>query len=324
LQCLHCYSNSSPSERDDLPEDLLRRAITDAAAAGYNVVSFSGGEPLLYRGLSGLLNHASQLGMHTTVTTNGMLSDPRRLANVSRCLHLMAISLDGKPEDHNYLRNSNRAFETMRDRLRHVRDAGIPFGFLFTLTRHNLEDLDWIANFACEERAQSLQIHPLESAGRAQSMLSGSSPDDVDVALAWLKANRLATRYQGSLKIHIDLVHKSAFQQALANMPEPEITSNLASLVSPLVVEADGTLSPAQHGFPRHYSLGNLYDRSLADLASVWLQGPAHTFSDLCRRTVESLNEPSDLPIVNWYQELAKQAALASPNNPLRILPLTA
>src|SRR5512140_832556 len=58
LQCLHCYSSSSPHESGDLESDLLAAAIDVASSEGYNVISFSGGEPFLYPALPQLLKHA--------------------------------------------------------------------------------------------------------------------------------------------------------------------------------------------------------------------------------------------------------------------------
>src|ERR1700732_2069259 len=161
LRCLHCYSSSGPEERGELPVALLADALTDAAAEGYTVASFSGGEPLLYRPLRELLDHAHGRGMATTVTSNGML-------------------LDGTPASHDRMRADPRAFATMASRLGRLRDSGIPFGFIFTLTQHNLHELEWVAGFAVEQGARLLQIHPLEAAGRATEELAESFPDAVE------------------------------------------------------------------------------------------------------------------------------------------------
>src|SRR5215208_1447118 len=148
LRCMHCYSSSGPEERAELDLTLLREAVTDASNEGYTVAGISGGEPLLYKPLSQLLQHARERGMITTVTSNGMLLDERRLQALHGVVDLLAISLDGVPASHNRNRASERAFETMASRLEGVRNSEIPFGFIFTLTLHNLHELDWVANFA--------------------------------------------------------------------------------------------------------------------------------------------------------------------------------
>src|SRR5947207_3646853 len=117
LRCLHCYSTSGPEERGQLAAALLCDALTDASRAGYNVASFSGGEPLLYKPLRTVLDHAHNCGMLTTVTTNGMLLDERRLDALGGGADLVAISLDGIPESHDIVRGSPRAFAEMSARL---------------------------------------------------------------------------------------------------------------------------------------------------------------------------------------------------------------
>lgn len=92
LRCLHCYSSSSPDERDKLEVTLLFNAVTDAAAEGYNWVSVSGGEPLMYPPLYELLRHTRACGLHTALTTNGMLLDGRRLDKLTGLIDLIAIS----------------------------------------------------------------------------------------------------------------------------------------------------------------------------------------------------------------------------------------
>src|SRR5262249_33642674 len=69
LACEHCYSSSGPGVRTELDSAVVCGLVSDAARMGYQVVSFSGGEPFLYRGLLEVLHHAKSLGLRTTVAT---------------------------------------------------------------------------------------------------------------------------------------------------------------------------------------------------------------------------------------------------------------
>lgn len=327
LRCRHCYSNSAPAERYQQDVSQLVEAIGDAARHGYRVVSISGGEPLLYSGLSGLLTGARRLGMHTTVTSNGLLLDAPRIEMLSRCADFLAISLDGAPERHNYLRNAPRAFELMQGRLEALRQSGIPFGFLFTLTHENLDDLEWVAEFAVGAGARLLQIHPLEETGRAQSALAGQAPTDIDAALAWLVAERLKKRLCGRLRIHLDLLHRDALRypncrrdRATGEISHTEKAPRLADWISPLVIETDGTVVPLQYGFPRAYALGNLNEGSLAEMAVGWFELMQREFDALYERVLRKLAEPSELPFMNWYESVACTARELQ-QNALPILP---
>jgi Fe-coproporphyrin III synthase len=235
----------------------------------------SGGEPLLYKGLSTVLEQAHRCGMLTTVTTNGMLLDDRRLLPLLGVLDLLAISLDGVPESHNRMRNSDRAFVAMQERLEGVRQSGIPFGFIFTLTQHNIHELEWVADFALDQGAKLLQIHPLEEVGRAEQQLSGSGPDSVESAYTYLEVLRIQAQVGDKLYLQLDLANQNAFRaepaRAYAGHPVSNVeVTGLADLTSPLVIEADGTVVPLQYGFARRYALGSLLQSSLSELALIW------------------------------------------------------
>lgn len=313
LRCLHCYSSSGPEESEELPLDLLRQAMTDAADLGYNAMGVSGGEPLVYRPLRALLEHARSLGMITTVTSNGMLLDERRLAALQGVTSLLAISLDGVPASHDRMRNSELAFDTMVRRLAGVRESGVPFGFIFTLTLHNLHELDWVAAFAAEQGAGLLQVHPLEIVGRAERELSGARPDHVESVFAWLEIDRLRAKYHGRLPIQLDLAPREALEDAPERVfadGDPGILSErpFAEAVSPLVIEPNGEVMPVGFGLPRRFSLGNLYRGPLAEQAAAWRREREPLFRALCRSVQEEATAPGAPLILNWYEALHQRA----------------
>ena len=318
LRCLHCYSSSGPEEKGRLEPDLLRRALTDASAEGYTVASFSGGEPLLYEPLREVLEHAHQQGMLTTVTSNGMLLDDRRIAMLKGAADLLAISVDGQPASHNHLRASEHAFEVMESRLEGVRAAGIPFGFIFTLTRYNVHELQWVANFAVEQGARLLQIHPLEEVGRAGERLSGARPNEVSSTFPLLEGLRIQAISGGKLHVQVDLLDRDVLRAnpglGFADEYDDETKMPLGDIVSPLIIESDGTIVPLQHGFARQYALGNLHQQSLTDAAEDWRRMRLPSFRSLCRRVFQESTVPDTLPFFNWYEAVFQEAPqLASP-----------
>lgn len=310
LRCLHCYSSSGPDRREELSPELLKDALSDACDEGYRVVSVSGGEPVLYRPLPELLAHARANGMRTTVTSNGMLLSERWLARVRDVLDLLAISLDGIPASHNRMRDSARAFPTMAARLDGVRRSGIPFGFIFTLTQHNVDELDWVAGFALEQGAGLLQIHPLEEAGRARRLLAGSRPDHVETTYAYLEALRIQAVAGERLRVQLDVVDRELLTGGESITETGVRRRPLSTVVSPLVVEADGAVVPLEYGFLRAYALGNLHDGRLRELASSWKRERSGAFQELCRRALAELHKPAALPFANWYEVMADLGAV--------------
>jgi hypothetical protein len=212
------------------------------------------------------------------------------------------------------MRAHGRAFETMIRRLDGVRQSGIPFGFIFTLTQHNLDELDWVAQFALEQGARLLQIHPLEIVGRAEHELPNARPDEIEGAYAYVEAQRLQAVAGDRLLVQLDLVHQDALRAHPDSVfagqePAEFMTLQLSALVSPLVIEADGAIVPIQHGFDRSYAVGNLHDAPLHASSGRWKRETYPAFRALCRSVFAQVTAPAPLPFLNWYDAVGGRAA---------------
>jgi MoaA/NifB/PqqE/SkfB family radical SAM enzyme len=310
LRCRHCYSESGPAETETLATSLIIDAIAGAAAEGYDALSVSGGEPLLFEGLDRLLRHAKELGMLAAFTTNGMALTERRLEQLVGLVDLIAVSLDGTPESHVRMRGHPRAFTAMADKLAGLRLAGIPFGFLFTLTQFNVHELEWVAKFAVEAGAALLQIHPLHDAGAAVDWV-GALPDARELAFGIVEALRLAVEYSGKIAIQVDVAYKDdllrhASDVFAAGLPPDSDHLPLAELLHPLVIEASGRVSPLLHGFPASFELGNLHRSSLEAMARDWRRERCSMFYQHCRGAWLALTGAAGPPLVNWFDELSR------------------
>lgn len=309
LRCLHCYSSSSPDERNMLGVALLADAVNDAASAGYNWASISGGEPLMYTHLSTLLRHVRSCGMQTAIATNGMLLDARRLDAIGEFTDLIAISVDGVPESHNTIRGSARAFELMASRLETLRARRLNFGFIFTLTQHNLHELQWVVQFALEQGAKLVQVHPLDNVGHAAEHMHGDCPDEIETAYAWLLGKRMEKMLDGKVSIHVDLVSSEVLKRnpamVFAAPLAGEADMPFSEIVSPLVIEADATVVPLQYGFPREYALGNLRQAPLERLIDAWRAQRQLAFYQLCADAHESIVQAEKPHFLSWYDTVA-------------------
>jgi MoaA/NifB/PqqE/SkfB family radical SAM enzyme len=314
LRCHHCYTSSGPDATEAVELELLGAAVGEAAALGYGVLGVSGGEPLLYRPLPDLLAAAKDAGLATTVTTNGMPLSKAVASRLVGLVDLLAISLDGTPESHAAMRGHPRAFSAMAANLDHVRALGVPFGFIFTLTQHNLDELYWVLDFAETEGASLVQVHPLDQQGRATETLAGQSPDAIELGVAVLAAT--AEGASRSVAIQVDAL----WRDDLAAHPERFLGTGevgppvLGEWVHSLVIEASGRVVPLAHGFDRRLALGDLHQAPLSQLAAAWHEHRASAFAALCRRAFEALTAPDAPPVTYWYAALAGVvAALAEP-----------
>lgn len=315
LRCQHCYSASGPERGGGLPVEDLERLIPELVIEGFNAMSISGGEPLMYQPLPRLLRSAAAAGLVTSVTTNGMLLTARKLDLLVPHLRLLAISLDGTPQSHNRVRDLPTAFDKMAGKLEMVRQSGVPFGFIFTLTQYNLPELAWVAEFAAGQGAGLLQVHPLESVGRAADY-ELAPPDDLELAFAFLEAARLQAQYRGRLEIQFDAadrrqVARDPGRAFVVDPPDPESVagSPLAEIVAPLVVQDDGWIVPIQYGFSPRFAVARLGGDFRRE-AWWWRTRTYPEFLRLMRRVWGEVGDaPEHLPFTNWYAAATTRSA---------------
>ena len=312
LRCTHCYSASGPEQRGELDLSLLKDVLTDAAALGYESVAVSGGEPLAYRSLVPLLEHAREAGLRTLVTTNGTLLDDARAKRLRGLVDVLAISVDGPPEIHNQVRASTRAFEQTGRGIETAAAHGFRFGIIHALSRRTWEHLPWLAEFAVERGATLLQIHPLERAGRAASGMADDAPDDEVLARAYLIAAAIETAHP-ELVVQYDVFDRVLIADEpdlIYAAEETPAGGEAADLLGLLVVENDGTVVPLTYGVARRLAICNLHERRLANAWPAYRASGYLDFRSLCRdvwREVEAT--PAELPFFNWHELVVARSA---------------
>ena len=128
LRCTYCM----PAEGLDwlpspelLTDDELLRLVGVFATMGVRTVRLTGGEPLLRRGLPGLVARLSELGLRSSLTTNGLGLARQAQALKDAGLGRVNVSLDTlRPERFLELTRRNR-FTDVVDGLRAAKLAGL-------------------------------------------------------------------------------------------------------------------------------------------------------------------------------------------------------
>ena len=97
MKCGFCFATfldipSQPSNHLTEPDAL--RLVTHIASAGFRKINFAGGEPTLCPWLRSVIRHAKELGLITSVVTNGSRITESWLDDLSGCLDILAISID--------------------------------------------------------------------------------------------------------------------------------------------------------------------------------------------------------------------------------------
>jgi MoaA/NifB/PqqE/SkfB family radical SAM enzyme len=312
IACAHCYSSSGPSVREELRWELLSACLEDAAGLGYRQLAVSGGEPLLYRPLGRLLAQARELGVLTTVTTNGMLLTRARWEPLAPLVDVLAVSIDGTPAEHDEIRGRSGAFAKTVANLEVVRSTRSAFGFIFTLTQHNADSLEFVVRLGAAHGARSVQVHPLTLHGRAATTLPDARPDGTEILAALVEAVRLGGEL--GVVVHVDAVTIDQLVEYRGHFVPETPAESLPDVAHTLVVDADGTVVPLTHEVDRELALGSLADARLRVLASDWLAaGRGERLAEACGLTWAELTGATAPPAaVYWYDEVAARTRACS------------
>ena len=194
-----------------------------------------------------------------------------------------------------------RAFNQMAARLPAVRDSGIGFAFITTLTMHNVHELEFVFELAAESGAALVQVHPLEPDGAGTTMRA-SVPDSTELGYAFFEATRLSVVH--GIPVQIDLVTQrdllAAPERFLVRPRDPR--TSLGHWLTPLVVETDGFVVPLSYGFGRDYVLGPMQSTSLLTLAEQWDAEPLRRMAaDLHTQLIRDRVRFS-----NWYERMMR------------------
>lgn len=306
LACSHCYSVSSPLKQTILPLEPLLSALPHLRAEGYEVLSLSGGEPLLYPWLGELLSAAKAEGFRTAAISNGFRVQPRHRALVE-ALDRIAISFDGLEARHNAMRGNDQAWARAVAGLRYLAEIGKPAAAAFTVTRDSLADVPDFIELCADLGVRAVQLRPLVMAGRAPDQARGLALSQADSARLWLMAQTLDLAWEGEVAVHVDLAPAEALAAdrcAWSLALDGGEGQRLSDAVNPLVITPEGRLRPWTYDFPEEFDLGHLQD--LAPERRVWIACGLPRLRKLLSRTLHAAGLEEGM--LDWFAFQRDQA----------------
>jgi MoaA/NifB/PqqE/SkfB family radical SAM enzyme len=192
LHCQHCFSGRHGG-REDLPLALLQRVLDEAHAHGFGELSFTGGDPTVYRHLAEALQRTAAAGYCFALNTNGWNFAqvyPALLPYLEK-LSIVTFSLDGATAaTHDALRGVG-SFRRVMAAMSICVVKGIPFSINMVLTRQSRYEVATLVNLAPRLGARGVRFGHLMPAPSTTAIGLDLTPDErraVEVEIRQLAA----------------------------------------------------------------------------------------------------------------------------------------
>jgi radical SAM protein with 4Fe4S-binding SPASM domain len=212
LACEHCYLDAGGSplvqldsfaDRSELDTEQCFKVIDDIAAFAPEALTIlTGGEPLLRRDILEIVRYADGKKLWVVIGTNGV-SITANLAGILREAGVrgLALSLDAlDAERHDGFRRVRGAWKNTVQGAKVLTETGLPFIVQTTVGRHNLDELEAIAEFAhAELGAKVWNLYFLVQTGRGE-FVTDIEPGEYDEVLAGL--SRIQKSFSGRMVVN--------------------------------------------------------------------------------------------------------------------------
>jgi radical SAM protein with 4Fe4S-binding SPASM domain len=143
LKCQFCFASSGKRAPDEMSTDEIKAVLDDFARSGVGYVGLLGGEPLVRPDIFELVEHISDLGLSSTMISNGTLATRERMRRLRDAgLELFGTSMDGMtPAVHDGIRGMSGAHQRTMDAIRFAIEEGIRCSVRTVVTRENADEI---------------------------------------------------------------------------------------------------------------------------------------------------------------------------------------
>jgi putative heme d1 biosynthesis radical SAM protein NirJ2 len=176
LACEHCYQDADVAEERELNTEEAFLMIDQIARAGFKIMIFSGGEPLLRPDIFELVAHAASRGLRPVFGSNGTLITEKVAARLKECgAAAMGISVDSlDAAKHDRFRKLENAHALTLAGIENCKRAGLPFQLHTTVVDWNRDEICSITSYAEQIGAIAHYIFFLIPVGRGLAIESTS------------------------------------------------------------------------------------------------------------------------------------------------------
>jgi len=141
MRCKHCGSSCKDKQEDELNTEEALDLCDQLADLGMKFITLSGGELTLRDDWHIIAKHLTELGISTSMITNGWLLDDEMLHNAKDAgIISIGISIDGLKETHDDIRRTG-SYERDLNLMKRIRELGMNACAVTTVHEGNFPEL---------------------------------------------------------------------------------------------------------------------------------------------------------------------------------------
>ena len=272
IKCRFCYAGCTENKKENqLDLDGFKKVLDIIRyEAEVPSVSFTGGEPLLFPGLTELIKYASQNnGMRVNLITNGILINRHKAKEMVRAgLASAQVSIESAhPEEHDAITGVTGSHEASVTGLKALMRAGVRVHPHFTVCRLNKDSVTDYPEFARSIGAERFSANLVIPAGRGT---------DADLKVSYTEIGEIIEQImQAAAAAGIEFMWYSPTPLCLFNPVAAGLGNKGCSACEGLLsVDAQGNVLPCSSW---SQPVGNLLTEGFAVVwnkkQSVWIRG---------------------------------------------------
>lgn len=143
MRCLHCGTSAGTLRPEELSTEEALNLIDELADLECEVITLSGGEPLLRKDWRDLAQRVVDRNMKLCLITNGyavtddIVKDFKRIGT-----RMVGVSFDGTEKTHNHIRQNDQSYERALNAMKLMAKHDIRFEAVTQVSNLNLNELD--------------------------------------------------------------------------------------------------------------------------------------------------------------------------------------
>ena len=281
LQCNHCFNESGVSTKNEWLWADIQRILKRAHEIGVFNIRFTGGEPLFSKNTFDALTLAKNLGLVTSLGTNGTLITPDVAKKLKQSdVKLVIVSIEGLEEIHDSIRGGGN-FKRSIIGIKNLLNEAVKVRINAVAMKKNLNQMTELIKLT-KELGVGLMIRRLIPVGRSNKSLM-LSPSEYKELIKVINKNKIDSNVGLMTHYEPTKIKKSRIRISF-HSPKCSCGDRGLDILPNGDVFACGFLAPLGDDF----KAGNINEQ---DLFNIWLNSPVlkkqrqESINSVCRTT---------------------------------------